>query len=91
MATTYTAATTPLEWINIDYTGHLGPVATAIVYDNDDLCRSPFYNDVLLMNDCESEWHDDQCDCVSEDNLKQQALDHFIGRNFTVVESDDND
>jgi len=89
MSTTYTAATTPLDEIEIDYTGHLGPVATALVYDNDDLCQSPFYAHVTLMNDCESDWHDESCECIAEDTLKRQAFENFTYRRFTIVEESD--
>jgi hypothetical protein len=85
----YIIATNPIEWINVDHTGAHGPIASAIVYDNEDLCHSPFYQQVTIYNDCESDWHDDTCECLTDDKIKEQALEHFTGRNFTIVVEDD--
>jgi len=73
--------------ITIDYSGFHGPVASGIVYDNDDLCKAPFYRELLLIghNECESEWHDANCDCPTDEDLKQIFIERMADSGRTII------
>ena len=75
----YHNASNPIDQITIDYSGFHGPVASALVADRNDLWSPPniFHHEIVLDNDCQSDWHDDTCDCPSDDELNQRALDRF--------------
>jgi len=73
--------------ITIDYSGFHGPVASGIVYDNDDLCKAPFYREVVMIghNECESEWHDANCDCPTDDYYKEVFIEHMADSGRTII------
>ena len=83
----YANTTNPIEEITIDYNGFHGPIASAIVIDCDDLCAAPFYEELVMIghNECESEWHDDTCDCPSDDYYKQVFIDSMTAKNYAIV------
>ena len=76
-----------LAAITIDYSGFHGPVASGIVYDNDDLCKAPFYREVVMIghNECESEWHDANCDCPTDDYYKEVFIEHMADSGRTII------
>jgi hypothetical protein len=88
---TWQNAIDPLDHITIDYAGFHGPVASALVADDKDLWVPPqiFRHEIVLDNDCESEWHDDTCECLSEDELKQRALDCFNEKHLSIMEREE--
>ena len=57
--------------ITIDYSGFHGPVASGIVYDNDDLCKAHFYREVLMIG--------------HNDYYKQIFAGHMTNGNMTIV------
>lgn len=73
--------------ITIDYSGFHGPVASAMVYMNDDSKQSHFYREILMIghNECESNWHDDTCECPTDDYYKQIFAGHMTNGNMTIV------
>jgi len=87
----YAATTTPVEQVTIDYTGFHGPVASAMVIDCDDLCQNPFYQEMVMIghNECESEWHDETCDCPTDDYYKQLFVAAMTDKNYAIVEETD--
>jgi hypothetical protein len=87
----YHNAIDPLDHITIDYAGFHGPVASALVADNDDLWSPPniFRYEIVLDNDCESDWHDDTCECMTERELKEHALDLFGRKRLAIMEAEE--
>lgn len=81
----------PIARITIDYADFHGPVASALVADDKDLWVPPqiFKHEIVLDNDCESEWHDDTCECLSEDEMKQRALDLFNEKHLSIMEQEE--
>lgn len=84
----YHNAIEPLDHITIDYAGFHGPVASALVADKHQPISVIQY-EIVLDNDCESDWHDDTCDCLSEDELKQRALDRFNEKQLSIMEAEE--
>ena len=87
----YHNAIEPLDHITIDYAGFHGPVASALVADDNDLWvpQQIFRHEIVLDNNCESDWHDDTCDCPSDDELKQRALDRFNEKQLSIMEAEE--
>jgi hypothetical protein len=87
----YQNAIDPIEQITIDYAGFHGPVAVALVADDRDLWvpQQIFRHEIVLDNSCESEWHDDTCECKTEEQLKQHALDLFNEKQLSIMEAEE--
>lgn len=87
----YHNAIEPLDHITIDYAGFHGPVASALVADDNDIWvpQQIFRHEIVLDNDCESDWHDDTCDCPSDTELKQRALDYFRDKKLSIMEAEE--
>jgi hypothetical protein len=73
------------EFITIDYAGFHGPVGSALVTDDE----TPFdwYEDVVIMghNECESDWHDGDCDCPTDDYYREVYLSNITRRGMRLV------
>jgi hypothetical protein len=87
----YHNAIDPIEQITIDYAGFHGPVAVALVADDRDLWVPPqiFRHEIVLDNSCDSDWHDDTCECMTEEQLKQHALDLFTEKQLSIMEAEE--
>ena len=87
----YQNAIDPIEQITIDYAGFHGPVAVALVADDRDLWvpQQIFRHEIVLDNSCESEWHDDTCECMTEEELKEYALQLFNEKQLSIMEAEE--
>lgn len=83
----YASATEPVVEVSVDYSGFHGPVASAMVIDCGDLCQEPFYQELVLIghNECESDWHDETCDCPTDDYYKQVFVQAMMAKNYAIV------
>jgi hypothetical protein len=87
----YHNASNPIDQITIDYAGFHGPVASALVADKNDLWSPPniFHHEIVLDNDCQSDWHDDTCECMTEEELKDYAWGLFADKNLAIMEAEE--
>jgi len=71
--------------ITIDYSGFHGVVVSALVT----FPATPFswYENLQLIghNECESEWHNANCDCPTDDYYKQVFIDAMSKRNIAII------
>ena len=71
--------------ITIDYSGFHGVVVSALVTD----AKTPFswYENLQLIghNECESDWHDDTCECPTDDYYKQVFIDAMSERHIAII------
>lgn len=76
---------TTLDSVTIDYAGFHGPVATAMVRDRE----TPFSwleSVTLIGYYCDEEDHDEMCNCVTEETMKQAFVDNVTSRGMWIVE-----
>ena len=71
--------------ITIDYSGFHGVVVSALVTD----AATPFswIENLQLIghNECESDWHDDNCDCPTDDYYKQVFVNSMSERGIAII------